>query len=147
MKIYRGGQEITKGVYMSLSKWEMVQQYGEKPVLAGTSEERYFKVPAPLAMIAGPFAGLAFILFLPFIGIVGIVSFLAYKLGRGALTLGRKGLQPVMVSWMPGRAYLTRKGGVPVGKTPDNELNARLPHMSISEIEEEITKRRDRGEK
>lgn len=147
MKTYKGGEAIPKGIYLNLSTWELAQLYGDKPVLPGDSEVKYVRIPAPLAVVAGPFAGLIFIIFLPFIGIMGILSFLAYKIGWGALALGRKTLQPVMLSWKPGRAYLTRKGAVPRGKRPTEELGEDLPNMSITEIEQEISRRRQRGEK
>ncbi len=147
MRKYQGGEAIPRGVYLNLSTWELVQLYGENPVLPGSSEVKYVKVPAPLAVVAGPFAGLVFIIFLPFIGIMGILSFLAYNIGWVALVVGRKTLQPVMISWPPGRAYLTRKGGTPRGKKPTEELGEELPNMSMTEIEQEISRRRQRGEK
>ncbi len=147
MKRYCGGEAIPKGVYLNLSTWELVQLYGENPVLPKTNEIKYIKVPAPLAVVAGPFAGLAFIIFLPFVGIMGIISFLAYKIGWGALAVGHKVLQPVMISWKPGRAYLTRKGDTSRKKRPPEEIDKELPNMSITEIEEEISRRRQQGEK
>ncbi|MFC1987559.1 hypothetical protein ACFLVH_03330 [Chloroflexota bacterium] len=147
MKKYQGGEAIAAGVYLNLATWELVQLYDEKPVLPGKSGVKYVKVPAPFAVLAGPFAGLAFIIFLPFIGIVGIISFLAYKIGQGALVLGRKTLQPVMIGWKPGRAYLTRKGGAPRAEKLTEEPEPGLPDMSITDIAEEISKRRQRGEK
>jgi hypothetical protein len=147
MKKYQGGKAIPKGVYLNLSTWELAQLYGENPVLPGSAEVKYIKIPAPLTVVAGPFAGLLFIIFLPFIGIVGILSFLAYRIGWAAMILGRKTLQPVMISWKPGRAYLTRKGGTPKGEKPSGGPDEELPNMSIHEIEQEISKRRQRGEK
>jgi len=147
MKRYYGGEATPKGVYLNLSTWELVQLYKDKPVLPGGSEVKYTRVPAPLAIIAGPFAGLAFIIFLPFIGIVGLVSFLAYKIGQGALLLGRRTLQPVMISWKPGTAYLTRKGSTPRGKKPAEARGETPPDTGTTEIEKEISRRRQDGEK
>ncbi len=147
MKKYQGGEKIPTGVYLNLSTWEMVQLYVENPVLPGNGEVKYVKVPAPLAIAAGPFAGLAFIIFLPFIGLVGLLGFLAYKIGWGALVLGRKTLQPLMIGWNPGRAYLTRKGGPPQSQKPMGGQDEDLPNMSINDIAKEVSKRRQRGEK
>ena len=147
MKRHSGGEKVARGVYLNLSNWELTQLYGDTPVLPGNGKVKYIKIPAVLAVIGGPFAGLAFIIFLPLVGIIGIISFLAYKIAWGALILGRKALQPVMISWNPGRAYLTRKGETAKEKKPAKELAEELPGMSINEIEEEIARRRQQGER
>lgn len=147
MKRYNGGETVPRGVYLNLSDWELIQLYGDIPALPGNGEVKYIKVPAVLAVLGGPFAGLAFIIFLPLAGIIGIISFLAYKMAWGALILGRKALQPVMISWNPGRAYLTRKGGTAQEKKPVAEPGKEPPGVSNSEIEEEIARRRQQGER
>lgn len=145
MKKYYAGETATRGVYLNASTWELQQHYSN-PVLPGDAGLSYIKVPAALAVIGGPFAGLAFVIFLPFVGIVGLASFLAYKMGWLGLLLGRKAVQPVMIAWRPGRAYLTRKGGAPAKKA-DGTPDEGLPNMSINEIADEITRRRQNGEK
>ncbi len=142
MKRYHGKEPVPRGVYLNLSTWELNQLYGDTLILPGSSEVKYLKVPAALAVIAGPFAGLAFIIFLPLVGIIGIIGFLAYKVGWWALVLGRRALQPVMIGWKPGIAYLVRRGG-----THKEEKPVDLTTLTLTEIEQEIAKRRQRGEK
>ncbi|MBM2824506.1 MAG: hypothetical protein HW402_170 [Dehalococcoidales bacterium] len=144
MRKYQGGESVPRGIYLNLSTWEYSQLYGEKRVLPA-SQGKYIKVPAVLAVVTGPFAGLVFIIFLPLVGIVGIVSFLAYKTGQVALVLGRKALPPVMVGWKPGIAFLTRKS-IPRESKSKEELSKKLDGMTINEIAEEIKRRRHDGE-
>jgi len=147
MRRYYGKETVIKGIYLNLSTWEFVQLYGDTLVLPGNSEVSYIRVAAALAVLGGPLAGLAFIIFLPFAGIIGILSFLAYKIGGWALVLGHKVLQPVMIGWKPGRAYLTRKGGTSVGRKPAEERGGKLEDTAVTEIEQDIAKRRQqRGE-
>jgi hypothetical protein len=147
MKKYYAGETVTRGVYLNTSTWELLQHYNGNPILPGDAGVAYIKVPAVLAVIGGPFAGLAFVIFLPFVGIVGLVSFLAYKMGWLGLLLGRKAVQPVMIAWRPGRAYLTRKGGTPAARKPEGAPDEDLPNMSVNDIANEITRRRQNGEK
>ena len=147
MKRYNGKETVPRGVYLNLSTWELIQLYGDTRVLPGGSEVKFIKVPAPLAVLGGPFAGLFFIIFLPFAGIIGILSFIAYKVGWWALALGHKALQPVMLGWKPGQAYLTRKGGTSKGRRLAEDRDRELDNMTIGEIEQEIARRRREGEK
>ena len=77
MKRYYGKQKGPAGTYLNLANWEFVQVTGDG-ILPGKDEDRYFRVPSLLAVILGPFAGLAFVIFLPMIGIIGID--MAYRL-------------------------------------------------------------------
>ena len=147
MKRYHGKETVRKGVYLNLSNWELIQLYGDTLVLPGNSDVRYIKVAALLAVLGGPFIGLGFILFLPFAGIIGILSFVAYKMGAWALFLGHKALQPVLISWQPGRAYLTRKGVTSKARKQGEEPGRKLEEMPVTEIEQDIAKRRQQGEK
>lgn len=145
MKRYHGGEAVPKGVYLNLNTWEFTQLYEDKPMLPGAKETSYFKTPAPAMVVAGPLAGLVFIIFLPLIGIVGALSFLAYKMGRLAVTLGPKVVQPLAIAWKPGVAYFTRRGGARnnTGDRPGKSLEDK----TINEIADEIARRRERGEK
>ena len=147
MKRYYGREAAPRGVYLNLATGELVQLHGKVHVLPGDGGVKYVRVPAALAVIGSPFIGLAFVIFLPLAGIVGIMSVLVYKAGRGLLFIGRRALQPAMIGWKPGRAYLARRGSTfKEGKTAV-EVDKALDHMSITEIEKEIARRRQRGEK
>jgi hypothetical protein len=142
MKKYRGGELVPQGVYLNLSTLELVQLYGDTRLLPGSGEVKYLKTPAALAVVAGPFVGLAFIIFLPLIGILGIIGFLGYKSGQWVQVFGRKALQPAIIGWKPGISYLTRRGGTPKGEEP-----AKGAPGGLTELEQEIARRRQRGEK
>src|SRR3990172_6109394 len=107
MNEYRGGMKAQKGVYLNRTNGELVQFYGETRILPGDKAVRYVKVPAALAMLGGPVAGLLFVFFLPTIGIIGILTYAAYKVWHGTAALGRKVFQPVAIRPEPGMAYLT----------------------------------------
>ena len=74
MKKYSGAVKAPKGVYLNLSSLEFVQQPDDGSVLPGTRDASYYKVPAGLAVVTGPLAGLVFLVFLPFIGIAGFIG-------------------------------------------------------------------------
>ncbi len=141
MRKYSSGEKAPRGVYLNLSTWELAQLHGETPVLPGAGQAQYLKVPAMLAVIVGPFAGLAFIIFLPLLGIVGGGSLLAYKLGRWARDRGHRAIRPAVVGWSPGTAYLVRRDRVSEEKGP-----AVGAEEEVSKIENEIAERRHQGE-
>ena len=93
MKKYSGAEKGPNGVYLNLSSGEFVQINEQVQLLPGASEDKYLKVPPPLAVIAGPFLGLAFIIFLPFAGVAGFIGFVGYRLWRGAIAVQRRTLQ------------------------------------------------------
>lgn len=142
MRKYHGGESVARGVYLNLSTWEFVQLYGDTLILPGNGGVSYLKVPAALVVVAGPLAGLLFIIFLPLIGIIGIIAFLGYKVGRWAQILGRRTVQPVVLGWKPGIGYLTRQGG-----THKKEKSVDLTELTLLELEKEMARRRQRGEK
>ena len=148
MKNYRGGTQVQKGVYFNRTNGELVQLYGQVRVLPGGGGVRYIKVPAVLAVMGGPFAGLAFVFFLPLIGIIGVGGFLAYKAWRGTIALGHKVFQPVAVRQELGIAYLTQQRGT-VGKGEQRGKGAEEGQADggIEQIANEVALRRQQGEK
>lgn len=148
MTEYHGGTKVEKGVYINRANGELVQLYGRLRVLPGDNGVRYYKIPAILAVVGGPFTGLAFVMFLPFIGIIGMVAFLIYKAWYGTVALGRKVFQPVAVRTEPGVAYLTQRRGMARKEEP-NGKDAR-PEETVADIEQladEVAQRRQQGEK
>lgn len=102
MKRYLGTEIGPKGVYLNLTTGEFIN-LGEAGVLPATDQVKYLRVPPVMAMVLGPFTGLAFILFLPFAGMAAVIGFLGYKVWRGTLALERKTLEAVAVTWGGGR--------------------------------------------
>ena len=143
MKEYRGGNKVAKGVYLNRADGELVQLYDQVRVLPGGGGERYIKVPGALAVMGGPFVGLAFVIFLPLIGIIGLIGFLAYKAWHGMAVLGQKVFRPVAIGQEPGMAYLTQRRGT-AGK---GEQKGQGAEPEIDKIAEEVAQRREKGEK
>jgi hypothetical protein len=148
MNEYKGGTKVVKGVYLNKANGELTQLYGQVRVLPGGSDERYIKVPGLLAVMGGPFVGLAFVIFLPLVGIIGMIGFLVYKAWHGLVALGRKVFQPVAVGQEPGMAYLTQRRGT-AGKGAQNGKGTEEGHADagIEQIADEVAKRREQGEK
>lgn len=140
MKKYRGTEKGPRGVYLNLANGEFVQLHEKARLLPGTKEVNYIRVPPVLAMIAGPFIGLAFIIFLPLVGIAGFVSFVGYRLWRAIVTVERRTVQLGAAGWNPERAYFIRHG-----TNPDENPEAKSEE-ELEKLEEEITIRRQSGE-
>ena len=138
MKEYRGGNQVQKGVYLNKANGELTQLYGKVRVLPGNNTQKYVKVPGALAVMAGPFAGLALVIFLPLVGIIGLIGFLAYKAWHGVV----KVFQPVAMVQEPGMAYLTQRRGA-AGKGDEHQE----AEPGIEEIAKEVAERREQGEK
>lgn len=138
MKKYTGTEKAAKGAYLNLSNWDFTQVEEENDILPGDVTVRYYKVPTALAMIAGPFTGLLFLVFLPFVGIAGFLGFVFYKALKGVQVLGVRTAEVLVYRWQPGRAYFTRdtKGQA---KTPEKEAE-------LDELEREINERKQQDE-
>jgi hypothetical protein len=82
MKRYFGGDKVEQGMYLNLRSDEFVDFNGEMTVLPGTSLNKFARVPRWLPFIAGPAAGLFFIILMPLVAIVAVGSGLAIKIGK-----------------------------------------------------------------
>jgi hypothetical protein len=126
MKHYYGVEKAPPGAYLNLSTWEFIRVDKNEPGLPGPRDARYIKVPAVLAMITGPFAGLAFIIFLPLVGIVGLVAYLCYKLWQGAAAAERRTTRLFIAEPGGGRTTLTPGAGA-AGPLPEEDGRNGLP--------------------
>ncbi len=140
MTKYYGGHKVKPGMYLNLRNGELVEPFGTDLVLPGTDITRYVKVPMAIAVVGGPLVGLVFIIFVPAVGIMGTVGFLIFKAGRALQTLGRRIFQPATMEWKPGHAYFTRTETKPGEGLPGDQ-------KELTKLEEDITKRREQGEK
>lgn len=70
MTTYKGGDTVKRGFYASLKRWTIEMIEPEVGTLEGETDERYFRVPVPVMLVAAPVMGAAFVIFLPLIGFV-----------------------------------------------------------------------------
>ncbi len=89
MKRYEGGKAVPQGIYLHLATGEITQVHGKHPILPKVGDD-YVKIPALLAIVLGPFAGLVFVVFLPLVGIIGVAGLLGTRVWRGILARGTK---------------------------------------------------------
>jgi hypothetical protein len=135
MTKYRGGEAVEKeGIYLNLSKGEIVQIRKEEGRFPGDPDVSFVKLPGLLAMAAAPFIGLAFILSLPFLGIAAAVAYVVYKGGRALLPAGRGVVEPAAMEWTPGTCYLTGQAGAGKAEEPQKD-------PGLAEIRQEIAER------
>ena len=148
MNRYRGGEQVTPGIYLNLASWEIFQSQNQNEVLPEARDGSYLRIPAPLALLLTPLMGLGYLIFLPVLGIAGLVAFAAHRLAQLVLPGGREVARIAVPAWVPGASYLVRgrrgKAGQP------SEARKQHPDAKeelLGELEEELRDRRDRGEK
>ena len=105
MLSYKAGQKVEKGTYWDLSNGQRID-VEQEAVLSGDASATYYRMPASLMLLAGPFIGLLYVLCLPFIGIATIASLATGKIVSGVLGLIGKSLS---FGWRPKEAYLSGK--------------------------------------
>ncbi len=86
----KGGQKAKGGTYVGVRDGEWVTVPKDGGILPGTAREQFLKMP--LAAIAAPFLGLAYLIFLPFVGFVMGGGLMVWKIGSSLKNIGR---QPV----------------------------------------------------
>jgi hypothetical protein len=79
MERFRGGQKVARGMYLNLKSGEFSDARSGGIVLPGSEASAFVKVPAFLPFVAGPFAGLVYIVLMPFFALVVIASGLLVK--------------------------------------------------------------------
>ena len=87
---YYGGQAVKEGFYLKCSTLECESIARGGSILAGNGETRYIRVPLPIAMMAGPWMGLAYVIFLPILVCFAFVYSLTRRVGRSLKTAGRQ---------------------------------------------------------
>ncbi|MEW6141760.1 MAG: hypothetical protein AB1597_01195 [Chloroflexota bacterium] len=68
MLVHRGGQKVKEGTYVGLATGEWVRIPKQGGILPGESKRSYLSMP--VAGVAAPFLGLAYLIFLPLVGFV-----------------------------------------------------------------------------
>jgi hypothetical protein len=70
MVAYKGGDTVKRGFYASMKRWTIEMVEPETGELTGEVDERYYRVPIAVMLVAAPLMGAAFVMFLPLIGFV-----------------------------------------------------------------------------
>jgi hypothetical protein len=140
---YHGGERVHSGAYLNTRTAEFASIPRGGGELPGAGQTMYIRVPAAAVMFVGPLMGLLFVILLPLAGVLAIpvVFFrLLQRLGRevgGALVRG------AVPGWVPGAAYLVRRGRRQRQPLPREETGHDKADM-LSALEEEIRRQRRR---
>lgn len=146
MKMYHGGEKVATGVYWSLSTGEFFQTPTGGEELPGKRETHYIKAPLSLVMAAGPLLGLIYMIFLPFVGIGGFFLYLANLTAKLFIRSAQSVAETAVPSWVPGVSYLVKEKRGKAKAEKKEELPEELEGL-LKDIDEDIRKRRDQGEK
>lgn len=120
IKQHPGGEEATPGLYFQWKKLSFHSlEEGER--LPGSMADEYLAVPWVALLIAGPFLGLAYVVFLPFLGIAMVAWLLASKLGELVVTAARAFTRVLRPGWEPAMAFLSRSKSTDSVKPPADE--------------------------
>jgi len=92
MLVHRGGQKVKEGTYVGLVNGEWVRIPKQGGVLPGEGKKRYLSMP--VAGIAAPFLGLAYLIFLPLVGFVLGGSLMVRKGWMAVRGVGRRTAEP-----------------------------------------------------
>ena len=148
MKRYRGGDQVTRGIYLNLASLEVFQSQDQNGALPEARDGDYIWIPTPLALLLMPLMGLGYVMFRPILGIAGLMAVSAHRLAQLVLPGGREVWRTAFPAWVPGAAYLLggRRGK---GEQPSE---AREQHTDgkdelLGKLEGELQERRHSGEK
>ena len=148
MKRYRGGDQVTQGIYLNLASWEIFQSQNQNAVLPEARDGGYIRIPAVLSLLLMQLMWLGYVVFLPVLGIAGLVAFAAHRLAQLLPSGGREVGRIAVPAWVPGASYLVR--GRRGKKGQPSEARKQHPDAKeefLGELEEELRDRRHRGEK
>jgi hypothetical protein len=82
MTTKRAGEAAKAGFYFNTRTWEMDLHRKDGDALAGTTADRYVRVPAAALLVVGPIMGFFFVIFLPFIGFALVARELGIRVAR-----------------------------------------------------------------
>jgi len=102
---YKAGNKVGKGTYWDLSNGQRID-IEQETILSGEASATYYRIPAGIMLLAGPFIGLLYVICLPFIGIATIATLATRKFVGGLVNLIGKSLS---FGWRPREAYLAGK--------------------------------------
>lgn len=105
MLSYKAGNKVGKGTYWDLSNGQRID-VEQEAILEGEASSTYYRIPAGVLLLAGPFIGLFYVISLPFIGIATLATLATGRVISAVLSLTGKSLS---FGWRPGEAYLSGK--------------------------------------
>jgi hypothetical protein len=111
MKTLNARTPVKGGYYFSLKTWTIQPVANDGELLAGEAGEKFIPMSLPLAVLAAPLLGAAFLMFMPFIGFYLV----AMAAARPITNLFQKTTTELAATMspglVPGAAYLTGKAG------------------------------------
>jgi hypothetical protein len=111
MKTLNAGTPVKSGYYFSLKSWTLHPMAHDGEQLPGERGEEWIPMSLPLAVVAAPLLGAAFLMFMPAIGFYLV----AMAAARRVTALFRKTTTELAASMspglVPGESYLTGKRG------------------------------------
>ena len=130
MKNYRGTEKVEPGLYFNPRQWSFKSVDDEGP-LPGSKDETYRRVPMLALLVAGPFLGLAYVIFLPFIGFAMVAWLLGVKATQVSAGAARGAARVLRPGWEPSMAFFSRS------------KPAKTPREAADEWIEEVEKKLD----
>ena len=107
MRHYKGTEKVEPGLYFNPRQWSFKSIDDEGP-LPGSKDETYRRVPMLALLVAGPFLGLAYVIFLPFMGFAMVAWLLGVKATHLAAGAARGATRVLRPGWEPSMAFLSR---------------------------------------
>lgn len=133
MTTLNAGTPVKRGYYFSTKNWSVNPVHADGTILHGEPGERFIPIPLPIAVIAGPALGAAFLMFVPFIGFYLVAKSALRPVGR---LFGRSTTEIAasMSGLHPGEAHLT-------GRRGEKREEPAAPDV-LTALEDEIAARR-----
>ncbi|MDH3626662.1 MAG: hypothetical protein OEV00_07725 [Acidobacteriota bacterium] len=98
---------VEPGIYFNLRHLRF-RSMDEPGTLPGAADDRYYRVPLLLLLVAGPLIGLVYLVFLPFISLAMFAGFVVQKLARWTTEVGTAFARVLRPSWRPLAAFFER---------------------------------------
>ncbi len=122
MRHYKGTEKVEPGLYFNTRQWSFKSIDDEGP-LPGGKDETYLRVPMLALLVAGPFLGLAYVIFLPFIGFAMVAWLLGVKATHLATSAARGATRVLSPGWEPSMAFLSRSKSAKATKATGAEAD------------------------
>ncbi len=144
MATVKGGSRVRSGYYWNPRHWTLIPVAHDGEILAGGPEEKFLRVPLPLALALVPLMGALFVFFLPALGFILLAQAMGLKLAGLFKRSAQELAATVTPGWQPGEAHLTGKRAEKQGaeKGGAERPPAGGEASSLEKLEREIEEKR-----